>query len=72
MRTDQAKLTEGLPQDELSWDLLRDMTYRSANTERRRTLGWMIDVLAVNAELSSDYITVSAWRDGWYRLCLTT
>ena len=28
--------------------------------------------LALDAELPSDYITVSPWRDGWYRLCWTT
>jgi hypothetical protein len=27
--------------------------------------------LAVDAELPSDYVTVSPWRDGWYQLCLT-
>ena len=38
-------MTEADSRDELSWDLLRDMTSRSANAERRETLGWMIDVL---------------------------
>jgi hypothetical protein len=28
--------------------------------------------LAVDAELRSYHVTVSPWRDGWYRLCLTT